>query len=266
MSHAARPTIDFSAVVVTYNEADLLPAAIGSIRFCRELIVVDLGSTDATLDVARAHGARILTHERPAYPNLPRQHGIRHATHPWIVTIDPDEQFPAHELSKIEAVIHERPDLSGVRLPWQFYFAGRRLTTTFWGRPNCRKMTVVHRDRIRTTPYVHQEYVLDEHVFSFRPGQIDAVRHDWMRNWADLFEKHRRYLEHEGERRFARGERFAWRRAPLQWAGVVWADLFTYRGVTGWTGLQLSAFHAWYEARGLLSLRRFQRARETDRR
>jgi glycosyltransferase involved in cell wall biosynthesis len=253
--------MDFTAVVVVFNEADRLGQALESIRFVRELIVVDLGSTDGSLDIARRYNARILTHERPLYPNLPRQYGIRHATHEWIVTIDPDEDFPAHELPKIEAVIRDKPEVSGMRLPWQFYFAGRPLTTTVWGNPNNRKVAVVHRDRIRTTPYVHTEYVVDEHVHTFRRGEIDPVKHYWMRGWRDFLDKHRRYLQAEGERRYAAGDRFSCRFFIAETWRTIQRDLFKFRAITSPRGLMLTGFHAWYVVRSLLDLRRYERGR-----
>ena len=258
-SNGASGSIDFTAVVVVYNEADRLAQALDTIRFCREFIVVDLGSTDASLDIARRYDARILTHERPPYPNLPRQHGIRHASHGWIVTIDPDEDFPTHELPKIEALIRSTPDLAGVRLPWQFYFRGRPLTTTHWGNPNNKKMTIVHRDRIRTTPYVHQEYELGAGVHTFKRGQIDPVKHYWMRSWAECLDKHRRYAGREGEKRYHAGRRFTWPGMAAGLAEAAWRDLVKFRAVTSPTGLMLTGFHQWYEAKSWLNLRQFQR-------
>ncbi len=252
--------IDFTAVVVVYNEADRLRQALQSIHFVKELIVVDLGSTDGSLDIARQFNARILTHERPLYPNLPRQHGIRHASHEWIVTIDPDEDFPTHELAKIEHVLQTVPNVSGVRLPWQFYFAGRPLTTTAWGNPNNRKITIVHRDRMGTTPYVHTEYVVDDNLYTFRRGEIDPVKHYWMRGWRDFIDKHRRYLQAEGERRHAAGERFSWGFFVAETWRTVHRDLFKFRAITSPRGLLLTAFHGWYVVRSLLNLRRFEQS------
>lgn len=252
--------IDFTAVVVVFNEADRLRQALESIRFVRELIVVDLGSTDGSLDIAREFGARILTHERPLYPNLPRQYGIKHATHEWIVTIDSDEDFPTHELPKIEAALTTHPDVTGVRLPWQFYFAGKPLTTTVWGNPNNRKITIIHRDRMGTTPYVHTEYVVDDHLYTFRRGEIDPVKHYWMRGWGDFLAKHRRYLQAEGERRYAAGERFMWRFFFAETWRTLHRDLFKFRAITSPRGLMLTAFHIWYVKLSLLNLRRFEKA------
>ena len=153
------PTIDFSAVVVCYNEADRLGRALDTIAFCKELIIVDLDSTDRTLDIARRYGAIILRQDRPAYPNLPRQFGISHAHCPWIVTIDPDEEFPTDELAKIEAKIRENPGSAGVRMPWQFYFGCKPLRCTAWGNPNNKKAAIVHRNRIETTPIEFRKWL-----------------------------------------------------------------------------------------------------------
>ena len=254
------PTIDFSAVVVCYNEADRLEQALDTISFCKELIIVDLGSTDRTLDIARQYGAVVMTHERPAYPNLPRQFGIKHAAHSWIVAIDPDEEFPAEELPKIETVIRDRPDLAGIRMPWQFYFGRKELRCTTWGNPNNKKIAIVHRDRIDTTPFVHQEYKLGPNIHAFQPSEIKPIKHYWLRNYRDLIHKHRRYLCHEGQKRYAAGGRFTWSFFFRQTLRALRMDLFRFRGITGgFVGIALSLFRAWYTVMSLLGLRRYQK-------
>ncbi len=52
--------LPLSAVLITRNAAAQLSACLASLAFCDEIVVVDSGSDDATLDIARQHGARVL--------------------------------------------------------------------------------------------------------------------------------------------------------------------------------------------------------------
>ena len=52
-----------SAIVITRNEAENIGACLDSVAFCDERIVVDCGSSDGTVDIARAKGARAEFHE-----------------------------------------------------------------------------------------------------------------------------------------------------------------------------------------------------------
>ena len=78
-------------LVPTFNEADCLERCLASaVDLADEVLVVDSFSTDRTLEIARAFGARILQRE---YENSASQKNwsIPQATHPWILLLDADE-------------------------------------------------------------------------------------------------------------------------------------------------------------------------------
>ncbi len=79
-----------SAVIITRDAAAYLPAVLKAVDFCAERLVLDSGSTDATLDLARAAGARI--EHQPFLGYGPQKcRGIALASHDWILSIDADE-------------------------------------------------------------------------------------------------------------------------------------------------------------------------------
>lgn len=250
----------FSAVVVCYNEAHLLDRCLASLDFCEEFILVDLGSTDNSLAKAQAAHAKILTYERGDYPNLARQFGIRHANHEWVISIDPDEVFPKDGVEVIAAVLRRQSELTGIRLPWQFYFRGRELHTTVWARTGVSKCVVVHRDRIEGTPYVHQEFKDGPSVYRFPAGSIQPIQHYWVNSYAELYEKHRRYVGNEGEKMYVNGQRFAWFSAGMATLRALKANLVDYRGLRGGIdGVGLSFFYAGYVFASWMALRAYQR-------
>ncbi len=63
-----------SACIITLNEADNIAACLESLAFCDEIVVVDSGSTDATCELARGCGARVVEHR--AFRRLSRTEGI----------------------------------------------------------------------------------------------------------------------------------------------------------------------------------------------
>lgn len=252
-------TINFSAVVVCYNEAHLLPTCLGSLSFCQELIVVDLGSEDNSVEVAQAHGARVLYHERQPHPNLPRQYGISQAQNEWVFTIDADEVFPSHEVKKIEAVLLTHPDLDAVRVPIQYYFRGHKLNSTVWGYPGRTRWTVLNRDRARGTSYAHQEFELNQNIHYFSWDEITPIDHYWRNSYQELFEKLRPYIPIEGESRYAKGQRFSWPRTLKATLVTLQQNLFYHRGLWGGvTGVSLSVIYSWYIFMCWLSLRQYE--------
>ena len=88
-----------TAAIVCKNEAELIGACLDSVDFCAEIVVVDSGSTDGTLDIVeryRAEGFPIkLLHQDWLGYGPQKQFALDHATQPWRLIIDADEQVDA---------------------------------------------------------------------------------------------------------------------------------------------------------------------------
>jgi hypothetical protein len=79
-----------SAVVIAKNAERHLAAVLDSVAFCAELVVLDSGSTDGTLDIARAAGARVEHQDFLGYGPQKRR-AVELARHDWILSLDADE-------------------------------------------------------------------------------------------------------------------------------------------------------------------------------
>lgn len=256
--------IGFTGIVVTLNEERYLKASLESLSFCDELIVVDLGSTDSSVEIARAAGAQVLTHERVPVVEKVREFAMRKARHDWIVFQDPDEVMPPSLGESLRAVVEAKPEAAVVRAPIQFYFKEKPLNCCVWGVRNNSKVLLVHRDRINLRPLVHRGYEPlpgYEEVSIPRSGE-NFIRHYWMSSYGQLFEKHLRYIRNEGESRHNSGQRFSWPSMLVDTMRAVKMNLVDYRGLFGGpTGIFLSFFYGWYVLMGWLSLRSFQKKR-----
>ena len=112
-----------SVCLVCRNEADRLPAALESVRWADEIVVMDLESTDGSADLARAHGARVVVREPVPIVELIRNEIAAHATGAWILVRDPDERITpalAAELRRASS----REDLDAVVVPRMNYDLG----------------------------------------------------------------------------------------------------------------------------------------------
>ncbi len=120
-----------SAVVLTHNEEKNIKACLESLNFCSEIIVVDDGSTDKTLNIAKQFGAKI--YKRPLDGDFAAQRnfGLAQAKGDWVLFIDADEQVPQDLSSEI---IEKTWALEGKnkRDYPQGYFIKRK--DFFWGR------------------------------------------------------------------------------------------------------------------------------------
>lgn len=86
---AIKPTI--TAIVLAKNEETLLPLCLTSVSWADEIIVVDNGSTDRTVDVAKKYKARIIHDDAADFSHL-REAAQKKATGSWLLYIDADEE------------------------------------------------------------------------------------------------------------------------------------------------------------------------------
>jgi hypothetical protein len=97
-----------TACLIVENEEGRLPAALDSVAFCDEVLVVDGGSSDRTLEIARSAGATVIENPWPGYA-IQRNLALDAATSDWILEIDADERVSAPLRASIEALLEDPP-------------------------------------------------------------------------------------------------------------------------------------------------------------
>lgn len=106
MTDQPAATITFSLVIPAYNEARAIGGVLDELKMlpgCREIIVVDDGSTDGTPDEARKHGAIVLAHPYNRGYGAALKTGIQAATSDYVITCDADGQHGSAEVMKVAA-------------------------------------------------------------------------------------------------------------------------------------------------------------------
>lgn len=83
-----------SAVIHTYNEENNINRCLASLDFADEIIVIDMGSTDKTVGIARDFKAKIYSHPYTGFVEPARNFGISKAAGGWILIVDADEEIP----------------------------------------------------------------------------------------------------------------------------------------------------------------------------
>lgn len=122
---------DLTAIVLTKDEEKNIDKCLKSIQgFAKRIVVVDSGSTDRTMEVAKKYGADVYQHP---FENYARQFnwGIDETCidTKWVLRLDADERFTPELCTRLEKECksHEHDDVNGFVLEAWLYFMGRRL-------------------------------------------------------------------------------------------------------------------------------------------
>ncbi len=170
-----------SACVIARDEEERLPGCLDSLAFCDETVVVDGGSGDATLAVARASGARVVKNPWPGF-GAQRNVAIDHATGDWILEIDADERVTPRLREEIQTFLADPP--SGIDI------AALPLRDVFLGAPlgPSSKYPKYRYRLFRRGAYRHDESrVVHEGLWAFgRPWAFDGdIEHILAAGWRE---------------------------------------------------------------------------------
>jgi glycosyltransferase involved in cell wall biosynthesis len=122
-----------SVTIITQNEAARLPAALASVAWADEIVVVDSGSTDGTADVARRVTERVTVTDWPGYAQQ-KNRAAALASHDWILSLDADERVSPELAAEIRALLSAgaEPPARAYRIPRVTRAFGRDLRATDW--------------------------------------------------------------------------------------------------------------------------------------
>ncbi len=127
----SRPAI--TALVQTYNASEFLDEVLASLHGFDEILVVDMESTDDTLDIARRHGARIIVKERGKHRIVEayRDFSIQAAANDWVFVVDADEIVPKALVDYLYGELERDPSPRGIMVSRKNYFMGRWMRSDY---------------------------------------------------------------------------------------------------------------------------------------
>ena len=121
---------NLSVIIITKNEAVNIRACIESVVWADEIIVVDSGSSDATVEICRELGAQVYVHDWPGF-GMQKNRALGYATKDWVFSIDADERV-THELREEIQSAMQRGQAEGYEIPRLSSFCGRYMHHSGW--------------------------------------------------------------------------------------------------------------------------------------
>ena len=126
---ARRP---LSLCVITRDEERNLPRCLASARFADDVVVLDSGSTDRTVELAKAAGARVFVEPFRGHV-AQKARAIELAQHGWVLCLDADEEVSPELAESIGRALERSPDgLAGFEIARQSSYAGRFIEHSGW--------------------------------------------------------------------------------------------------------------------------------------
>lgn len=199
-----------SAVVTTYNEADKLRRCLESVeKFAPEIVVVDLGSTDQTLEVANEFGAKIFKHNLVSYVELIRNFCISKASGDWVLILDPDERATPQLTDKLKEIVKE-DKYSAVNIPRKNIFFGRWIAHSNWW-PD-KHIRFFKKARVRWTDKIHSYPKVEGTVLELANNENVSIEHFGYESINEFISRQYRYSSIEAEYQYQNGIKFSWGR------------------------------------------------------
>jgi glycosyltransferase involved in cell wall biosynthesis len=119
-----------SVIIITRNEEENIPGCLESVAWADEVIVVDSGSTDSTVDICRRFGAQVHVHDWPGFGRQ-KNRALGYAKRDWVLSLDADERVtPELKRQLLDAMGEGTKD--GFYIPRLSQFCGRFVRHSGW--------------------------------------------------------------------------------------------------------------------------------------
>lgn len=208
-----------SFCMITRNEERNLARALQSIAgISDETIVVDCGSTDRTIEIAREHGAKVVYR---AWTNFgdQRNFAVTQSSHEWIYTLDADEALSDELRASLLEWKQKEPEFAVYEGPRLTQYLGGWIRHSGW-YPNMQRR-LYRKDTAHYDGIVHETLVFD--------GKIGRLRGDLLHYTIETFADHETKVESyctlAAQKMFDAGKR-SWRAA--MWLATPWTFLQSF--------------------------------------
>ena len=202
--------MSISVLIMTLNEEKNLPACLASLAWCDDIVVLDSYSTDGTVEIAQAAGARVYQRAHDT-ESRQRTYGLKEIEYkyPWVYTPDADEVTPSDLRDEMLAIARDaaRPE-SSFRIRYKNMFMGR------WIKHSSLYPTWITRlvrpDRVRYERDAHSRCLTEG-----PEGRLNAhfIHYSFNKGMNAWYDKHNRYSSSEARETVTslREKRVPWR-------------------------------------------------------
>lgn len=240
-----------SVILITKNEAANIRPCLESVAFADEIVVVDSGSSDDTVAIAREMGAKVYEHDWPGF-GPQKNRALDHATGDWVFSIDADERVTPELRAELEQAMRKNK-ADGYYCPRLSQFCGTYIRHSGWYPDYVLRLFKRGRGRFSNS-LVHESVLLK--------GSSARLKHPLLHYSYLTMDDVERKVEHYST---AAAQQMYWKGKRTTLAGAAasagWAFLRTYLirlgvldGVAGWQIAVMNMRTTWLKYRKLAVL------------
>jgi glycosyltransferase involved in cell wall biosynthesis len=243
-----------SVTIITKNEAENIRDCLDSVRWADEVVVVDSGSTDGTLEIARQWGARVFQEEWKGYA-AQKNSAIDKTRNEWILSLDADERVPAALQREIENRLAAAPPVDGFYIARKNFFSGRWIRTCGWYPDYNLRLFRKNRGRFQERA-VHEKVEMEGRTENFKTPLI----HRTYRSLSDFLQRLDRYSTLAAQQMQREGRKVRHRDLLLR-PPLTFLHLYILRAgfLEGTKGFLLSRLYSFYTFAKYAKLKEMQR-------
>lgn len=181
-----------TAIVLTFNEEKNIARCLNSLKFVDEIIVVDSGSTDKTLNIINKF-EKVITISTTWFGFVEnKQIAINHASHDWILWVDADEEVPEALAKEWQERIHAGTfhETAAIDFPRKTFFLGHWVKHSGW-YPG-RVVRFFHKRRANLSQNILHEGVVPKEGYTIEHFNTDLLHYSYTSMY-QYFDKMNRY-------------------------------------------------------------------------
>ena len=239
-----------SVAIITQDEERNLPRTLASVSFANEIIVVDSGSTDRTVEIAESFGARVFSRPWPGFA-AQKNFAIAQCTGDWILSLDADEELSPELCRQLSVLLPTNPPVDAYFLKRRNLFLNRWMEHGgYYPDP---KLRLFRRSVANFDPHFEERPVHETIVFDGESSTLDFdLIHHAYPTLEDYLEHMDRYSTLGAELLVAQGRTsrsflaFAWNVFFVPHLTFQWNYFCRLGFLDGREGLLLHLYHSTY--------------------
>jgi len=245
-----------TALILTYNEEKNIRDCITSVKFADEIIIIDSGSTDRTIEIAEQLGAKCIVHPMDEGFAGQRNFALAQTTAEWVLFVDADERITPELAKEISTVVECNE---------QYAYEILRINVVFGtivghgGHSPDYSLRLYPRTAINWQGFVHEQALVTLPIQRLKKHMF----HHTYTSWERYFFKFNQYTTLMAEQMYKKGRKTGFIDIVLRpWAGFLRFYVFKSGWRDGKIGFILAVFHFFYTMAKYVKLYYIQNAAE----